>query len=379
MFRMTLACAVLAAWPLTAFAGDFVGMKAQNGELFSIDTSAGSATSLGVLGGAPAFGFSVMDRGPNGRLFAISPGLITGYSVYEIDEGGLTANLLFQVSSPMSGNVGAAVSPSGNTIWVAGFRSLSLRVDVEEVDLATGVPTSRGSMGGNLWGLAFDGNGDLFTSTQGTTDPDLIRVDQTNAANSTVVGTMTGINYNMGLDLASERASATISVISRAADTIYTVDTASAGATQLGSPLAGGMDVTTIAGTSCAFVIEYGAGCAGSGGFVPTLSVGGCPAPGTQLSIDLANGLGGSTAAVVFGLGQIQVPIGGGCDVLVNPIGVNITLALNGSGPGQGSYSLPIVLPIPLPPGTFVLQGVCIDPGATLGFTLTNAVQVTFP
>ncbi|MCB9883723.1 MAG: hypothetical protein H6834_18180 [Planctomycetes bacterium] len=379
MIRTTLIRTVLAlSISCVSIAGDFVGLHG-NGALYSIDTGTGSATSLGNLTYAPRRGFSVMDRGPQGRLLAIAPELITGYTVYEIDEATRTANMLFRVNSPMSGPVGVAVSPSGGTLWVMGFRSQFLSMEFEEVDLTTGVHTTRGLLGGNLRGLAFDGSGELFTYRYGAIAPDLIRVDRTNAANSTVVGRMTGVDASMGLDLASKRTSATVGVYSLAAESIFSVATATGSATQFGRPLVGALGIVTIAEGACANVVEYGAGCAGRGGFTPTLSVGGCPGPGAQLSIGIASGPGGSTAAVVLGVGALQVPLGGGCDALVNPLGVNITLVLDGTGPGEGSYVLPILLPSSLPQGSFTLQAACVDPAAAIGFTVTNGVQVAFP
>ena len=356
-------------------AQDFTGLDSFTGGLYDIDTTTNNATNLGNVTGGPRFGFGLIDRGPDGTLYATGPGLITGYGIYSIDETTLTANLLYQIASSTAGNVGIAVHPSGNSIWVAGFVGLSLRVEIDEIDLATGTPVQRGGPGGNMWGLAFDGAGNLYGSIQGTTDPELILIDQVNASNTTNIGPMTGVDMSMGLDLASEVNAGTIHAFSRASGSLYAIDTTS-GAATLVSNVTGAGSVRSIAEAGCQLVVPYGSGCAGSNGRTPELAVRGCPEAGGSLSLEVSQGPPLTNAVVFFGLGQGNIPIGGGCSILAVPVlPVTLPLALDMSGSG----SLPVALPTSLPMGTFTLQALVADQGSTNGFTLTGGVEITFP
>lgn len=366
-----------------AAADDFVGLDAATSDLYTINSGTSTATLLGPITGGPAFGFFAIDRSSDGKLYGVAPGLIGGYSLYEIDEQALTANQLWSFGgSSNGGNVGIAVDPSGNSIWVAGFQGFSLNVNVHEVNIATGVSTPHGQTGGNMWGLAFDGNGDLFTTLQGATDPELIKIDKIDAAVSVLVGTMTGVDFNFGLDLSSDVTTGALHVISRNTDIMYSVNTTTAAATAISGPLAGGSNVFSIADAfpPCTLVSDYGAGCAGAGGFVPSLAFNGCPAPSASISVDIAGGVGGAMAAILLGSGQGSTPIGAGCDLLLTGVSpVTILVPLGGAGNGNGNVSIATTLPASLPSGSFTMQAFCADGTTGIGFTVTNGVLVNLP
>lgn len=126
----------------------------------------------------------------------------------------------------------------------------------------------------------------------------------------------------------------------------------------------------------CSGAATYGAGCAGSGGFTPSLSITGCPAPGQPISINVTQGLGGSQALILVGVATSAAPLGGGCTLLVQPTPLTISFPLGGASPGTGSASLPAVIPVGLPSITVYLQAFVVDPAKATGFTASNGVSM---
>jgi hypothetical protein len=133
-----------------------------------------------------------------------------------------------------------------------------------------------------------------------------------------------------------------------------------------------------LAGCPAARAFPYGHGCAGSGGFVPTLALTGTPQPGDTVTITLANGLGGANAPVLVGLSQALLPIPGpsGCALLTSPALPLINFVLTGSGAGQGSQHIDLALPPDLPPVTLTMQGFVLDAGALQGFASSNGLEI---
>lgn len=372
---LALVCAAVSP---RAVAADFVGIDGFAKTLYDLDTQAGTTTALGTITGGPNFGFGAIDRAADGTLWAVAPGLVSGYSLYTIDEATLTATLKWTVATNCTGNVGMAIEPSGNAAWVAGFVGFSLIVKVQRVSLTNGTMTEKGSLGGNYWGLGFDDVGDLFSTTQGSIGPLLVKVDQTNAANSTVVGTdMTSVDMSFGLDLASSVNATGLTLYSRATGTVFEVDTSTGVESVIGNP--GVSSVSSFAANDpCGGDADpYGAGCAGTGGFVPSLAIEGCPQVGDMFSVDIANALGGSSAVLLIGLGQSSIPVGGGCSLLVSPLApVTLTVPLGGVGPGTGSLSIPLIVTPNLAGADFTLQAWVIDPATGIGGAGTNGVHV---
>ncbi|MBK6942295.1 MAG: hypothetical protein IPH13_19130 [Planctomycetes bacterium] len=361
-----------------ATAADFVGMDGFAKTLYDLDTQAGTTTLLGAITGGPNFGFGAIDRAPDGTLWAVAPGAASGYSLYTIDETTLTATLKWTIATNCTGNVGIAIEPSGTGAWVAGFVGFSLIVKVQRVTLSTGAMVEKGSLGGNFWGLGFNDVGELFTTTQGSIGPRLVKVNQTNAANSTFVGSdMTSVDMSMGLDLASSVNATGLTLYSRATGTVFEVDTTTGVETVIGNP--GVSSVTSFAANDpCGGdADEYGVGCAGTGGFVPSLSIEGCPQVGDLFSVEIANGLGSAPAVLLIGLGQGSIPVGGGCSLLVTPLApVSLTVPLGGFGPGTGSLSIPLIVTPNLAGADFTLQVWVVDGATGVGGAGSNGVHV---
>src|SRR5262249_9283045 len=119
---------------------------------------------------------------------------------------------------------------------------------------------------------------------------------------------------------------------------------------------------------------KYGAGTAGSGGFVPQFNAIFSPGPGQLIGLELRDFAGGAPA-IMF-VGSDALPAGTtkfkGADLLVNPssaLFLILGLALPGAGAGNGDLTLQFQ--VPLEPG---LDGLVLyhqvfagDPGAPHG------------
>ncbi|TPW09831.1 MAG: FG-GAP repeat-containing protein, partial [bacterium] len=125
----------------------------------------------------------------------------------------------------------------------------------------------------------------------------------------------------------------------------------------------------------CQCVVSYGAGCAGTGGFVPDLSLG-CPIPGVPVTLEMEQGLGGSVAFLLVG-NPVDLSMPCGCGLLVQPGPVVLVLPVVGSGAGNGSLAFTCMVPASSPSGTISVQVVVLDNGVPCGFSSTNALQVT--
>ncbi len=125
---------------------------------------------------------------------------------------------------------------------------------------------------------------------------------------------------------------------------------------------------------------NYGVGCGGSAGVVPSLSITGLAKSNCTIDFTISGGIGGQSAIVFLGLVPGSVAIPGACHLLVTPLlPISFTLPLFGSAtPGGGSISFPATIPT-VPSGfTTTLQAFCIDPGVFWGFSATQGVQLTF-
>lgn len=128
------------------------------------------------------------------------------------------------------------------------------------------------------------------------------------------------------------------------------------------------------AATSCN--TEFGAGCPGSGGFVPALEVVGCATPGAPIQVAVSQGLGGSSAILIVGTTPTSAPVGGGCTLLVSPALLVGPLPLGGAAPGAGGTTIPAVIPPAAPPVVIHLQAFVIDPATPIGFAATAGVHM---
>ncbi len=126
--------------------------------------------------------------------------------------------------------------------------------------------------------------------------------------------------------------------------------------------------------------IEYGVGCPGSGGFVPSVEIVGCPGENDVVGLTLQDALGGQPAYLAFGLQQGAGPLGFGCFLNVQPVfPFLLPISLGGTGPGNGHAMLLGTMP----PGTsgisFTMQCFAADSGSPLGYSASRGYQYLVP
>ena len=148
----------------------------------------------------------------------------------------------------------------------------------------------------------------------------------------------------------------------------------------VGAPGHGGLGRVSLFSGCDGANAPYGVGCAGSGGFVPTLRLQGCPLREVPLAIEVKYALGGAPVVLHFGLEKANLPLSQQCDLLVSPVAAPVFVFLaDGVGPGDGDVVVPVVIPIDHAPGTITFQAFSIDPGAVPGFAASNGVLATIP
>jgi len=122
--------------------------------------------------------------------------------------------------------------------------------------------------------------------------------------------------------------------------------------------------------------VDFGAACAGNGGFSPQLTMSGCACSGGSITLDLTDGEGGAPFALAFDLGLGGPTLGNGCTIDVGwPSAYFIFLGtLPGAGPGGGAFNA--TTGVPLSPGVvFNMQALISD--STTGIITSNGVEVS--
>lgn len=123
-----------------------------------------------------------------------------------------------------------------------------------------------------------------------------------------------------------------------------------------------------------------GAGLAGAGGAVPTLDLGGCPRLAANVTLDLANAVGGGSGTLYVGAGRRDRAVRGG---VLHPFGIVARQVFVASGspgvPGAGAFSLPVSLPAdPALAGlSFHAQVLVVDAAAPAGLAFTPGLRLT--
>jgi sugar lactone lactonase YvrE len=124
--------------------------------------------------------------------------------------------------------------------------------------------------------------------------------------------------------------------------------------------------------------LPYGAGLAGSGGFVPKLRGLFAPCPGVTAAIEMEDIRGGAFGSLAWGLSSAAVPFKQGQFLVgLGPPGGLIPLVFPGTGPGGGALTLDFTLPdLPSLSGlSLYLQVLVADPGAPAGVALSNGLE----
>lgn len=244
----------------------------------------------------------------------------------------------------------------------------------------TGDPITPGNT--ELWGVS-------FSNFSGNHQGDWILVGSTNSANTQADNVMV---YNGGSILCREGDPVDVDGNGLFDDNAF-INSFSPDDTHLTDSgdvffIAGLRD--TISGTTsnlgdsmirievCGSANQYGTGCAGSGGFTPSLNLTGCARAAGNVTLSIDDGLGGSFTVLMFGFGQGNIAMDGGCSLLIQTLTPAIlNLPLPGAGPGNGDLSIPTQIPGNAPSVTFTMQAFVADPGVPQGFSNSNGLEVT--
>lgn len=135
----------------------------------------------------------------------------------------------------------------------------------------------------------------------------------------------------------------------------------------------GGLEIAALANVSRGRFDAYGVGLAGSGGVVPWIHGTGDPALQQTVALNLADGLPGAGAALLFGMTPAELPLFGGTLHLMP-----LLTPWFGALDGAGAVALPLPLPndLDLVGCSFFWQGLVLDPGAIGGVALTPGLEL---
>jgi hypothetical protein len=117
---------------------------------------------------------------------------------------------------------------------------------------------------------------------------------------------------------------------------------------------------------------SYGSGCAGTGGTVPTLVLGGgCPTPAGCFTIDLRGARAGAPAVLNLGFSRAAVAVPP-CTLLVGLPVAALPLPVDGGGTAS------LRLTVPAAAGAFDLtaQSLALDSGAALGVAASDGLEL---
>ncbi len=126
--------------------------------------------------------------------------------------------------------------------------------------------------------------------------------------------------------------------------------------------------------------LPYGEGTPGSNGNTPSLHGTDALTLGSTFTLSIENAIGGAAGLLAVGGpgSKADIPLAGG-SLLIDPIGLLVPILLGGSAgiPGEGAVNIKV----PIPPFSELIgfnlnfQAALLDPAATAGMTLTNAVE----
>ncbi|MFH0946681.1 MAG: hypothetical protein V2A76_15915 [Planctomycetota bacterium] len=132
-------------------------------------------------------------------------------------------------------------------------------------------------------------------------------------------------------------------------------------------------DVTLFYDSSCGAVAAFGSACPGNGGFLPVLSVDGCPQVGLPLTVEVSDCEGGAPWFMLFSSTTGSIPLPGGCTLdLAAGYVVQYLGLLPGAGAGGGSSTF---IATPVVANNVYAQ--CVIQDSTAGLITTNGLNVT--
>ncbi len=330
-------------------------------QLCAVDLATGAAT---LLASTANHGLDIPAdlawRGDTSELWTID---LSGGEAGTVDVA--TGTFTPRCQTGQSGWQGMAWDPATQLFYLSHQNGLC-----SVLDPASGATTLLGATGFSLIAcLDVDGAGVLWGIDYSSGA--IVRVDKSTGAGTAVATTIPGFQ-----DLGIDAASGLWYGANTADDALHAIDPGSGAATLIGAHGAGvdfakGFDLV-----DGACVTPYGTGCPGAGGFVPVLSMNGCPHAGQQTTLNLAQCLGGSMSALLISSGQAQVPLGGGCFLLVQSTPLCLFIPLGGSGPGGGSWTLTGLIPAGTPPVTIDFQAFVADTASIIDMSASSGLKV---
>lgn len=369
-----------------ANAADLIGTSAFTTELIRVDSATGNSTVIGTyqLVDPTEFRIPSLARRADGALLGISDSVATS-RVYVLNEQTGQAGALIDIATGPVSPVGAGVDPADGSLYWLNTYGFVPWPQLYRMDLGTGAVTFLGNVGpviqNELIGLVFAPDGNLYSIN--FHQKALMRLDKNDPSNGTVqVGPLGGsLALNSGAALYFDSALQSLVLYDAASKGLYTVSSSTGAATPIAGVTVNAPPMADLIGGGCpGDVVEYGTGCAGSGGFVPHLWAAGCPVVGAPIKVNVEGGLGGATALLFFGLNQAAIPLGLGCTLNVSPLlPAVISFPLNDVGPGNGTASLAGVVPGSAAGVTFTMQVFVLDGGAPLGASNSNGLELAIP
>lgn len=334
----------------------------------TLDVDLSASTSLGTVTLPPGFMLSATILKPN----------LTGVLDADLD--------VFDALT------GAKLLTPGDNANAAGFVDVVVPAGTFDVEIAA--PFANKLVGQTVAGVAVAGNTSLGVIQLQAGQ--ILQGTVKNGSNLPLAGvdvdvfvSSTGLQVTLSNDNTSATGAYAVIVPS---NTTIDVDFEPPYSLPYGSQTVLGVPVTTVTKVqngvlpSLPFHVPYGAGLAGSGGFVPVLgSSGGAPRFGNpDWALELSQALGGSTSVMLVGFGPASLPFKQGTvlvDLFGGP-GLMIFLPVFGTpgAAGAGFFTLPAPVPEePLYAGlTWYSQFLVQDPGAPAGWAMTNGVSVTW-
>lgn len=355
-----------------------------------------TGASLFVVDGGAAgnrLGYSVSDAGdvnadgyddvivgvPWSDALAMNGGAARVYS-------GIDHSVLFSVEGTvMDTQRGSAVSDAGD-IDMDGIPDVIVGGDAPTGITAVTASVHSGNGGGTIHAFTNPFLGDAFgASVRGAGDLDgdgwndvLIAAPDSPVSGGGNTGRVYVISGKLGTTIATIVASGNTYSFGRQIDVAGDVN-----GDGLVDLAVAGRDKSFVLSTACGEITSYGAGCAGSGGFTPTLSMtgGACPVVGESVTVRIEKGLGGVSAFLFFGTQQASIPMGLGCSLNVWPLFPVLLgpLPLTPIGAGKGSIALTGDAP-PAAAGIAITMQAFVDDYFTpIGFSNTNAIRLHLP
>ena len=377
---LALTCAALAAAPRAA--AQTVLLASDASFLWSIDTQTFAVTPIGpmpMVNSSAEIWHGSLEFDEAGVLHSM-----TAQQFYTVDPAtGQTTPI-----GPLDAGMfvfegGIAFHPSGNAVFAANGGS-NVDTHLLRIDKATGKATDLGNFPPgehDFNGLEFDGAGQLYGLDRPTDA--LWRIDPANpggpGTHMVGAGLGGGIVLGPGGGLTVDPSTGVWWGYAFSSHQLFTVDPATGVGTVVKTFDGTVPKFFALAAAGCGTVVKYGAGCAGSGGFVPSLDVLTCPVNvGQPISIAVGEALGGASALLVFGAAPGFAPMDAGCALLVQPLlAPVVALPLGGAGPGNGEVILGSVVPPGLPaPFTFTMQAFVNDAGGPAAFANSRGIEV---